>query len=187
MYFEEGGYYHIFNRGLNKEKIFFSSANYKYLLKRIKRTYRKYKISIIAFCLMPNHYHFLLRQDSEKPISDWLKVLFSGYVLAVNSQQNRTGKLFEGKPKKRIIDRIEYLQHLLYYIHNNPVKAGIVDHPSKWKYSNFLECIGERKEFPYDELVICDNFGSLKEYNLFADNYSIDEEIGKQIEKYYLE
>ena len=187
MYFEEGGYYHIFNRGLNKEKIFFSSANYDYLLKRIKRTYKKYKISIIAFCLMPNHYHFLLRQDSEIEVSDWLRVLFSGYVLALNKEQNISGNLFEGKPKKRTVNRIDYLQHLIYYIHYNPVMAGIVNHPSEWNYSNYLECIGHRYDLPFNKSEVCDLFGSLNEYELFAENYLIDDKTDKQMEKYYID
>ncbi len=187
MYYEEGGYYHIFNRGVNKNKIFFCPENYEYLLKRIKRTYKKHKITMIAFCLMPNHYHFLLRQDSGKSISDWLKMLFSGYVQAVNIQQNRTGNLFGGKPKKRLIDKEEYLQHLIYYIHFNPVKAGLVSATDKWKFSNYLECIGKRANFPFDELLINDLFGSKKEYMIFTESYYLDKILGKQLEKYFID
>jgi len=94
MIFQEGSIFHIYNRGCDKNQIFYNTDNYRYLLKRIQRTYRKYKISIIAFCLMPNHYHFLLRQDSEIQISKWLQSLFIGYTLAINKQQNRSGTIF---------------------------------------------------------------------------------------------
>ena len=135
---------------------------------------------------MPNHYHFLLRQDSNTPISEWLRILFSGYVLAVNKQQNRSGSIFEGKPKKKVIRRIEYLQHLIYYIHFNPVKAGLVANPHHWKYSNYLECIGKREELPHDEITINEMFGSSKEYETFATGYYFDEQINNSMKKYYL-
>ena len=109
MIYEEGNYYHIYNRGCNKEKIFFCSENYGYLIRRMKKYQKEYFVNIIAFCLMPNHFHFLLQQKSSIPLSDWLRVLFSGYTLAVNKQQNRIGTLFEGKLKKRMIKPVTLL------------------------------------------------------------------------------
>ena len=187
MIYEEGNYYHIYNRGCNKEKIFFCSENYEYLIRRMKKSHKKYSVNIIAFCLMPNHFHFLLKQESDVPLSDWLRVLFSGYTLAVNKQQNRIGTLFEGKPKKKLIDKEEYLQHLIYYIHFNPVKAGLVYSPEKWKFSNYLECISKRDDYPFDEMLINDLFGSKEEYQIFSENYYLDERTGKQLEKYFID
>ncbi len=59
--------YHIFNRGHNKQKIIFNKCNYIYLLKKIKNSYLQYGVKILAYCLMPNHYHFLLQQMTERP------------------------------------------------------------------------------------------------------------------------
>ena len=101
--------YHFFNRGCNKEKIFFNEGNYTYLLKKIKESYRKYGVGILAYCLMPNHYHFLLRQETDRPLSDWIQALFNGYVQAVNKQVGRSGALFEGRAKHVLVDRDEYL------------------------------------------------------------------------------
>ncbi len=187
MIYQEGNFYHIYNRGCNKEKIFFCSENYEYLIRRMKKSHKKYSVNIISFCLMPNHFHFLLQQESDVPLSEWLRVLFSGYTLAVNKQQNRTGTLFEGKSKKRLINKEEYLQHLLYYIHFNPVKAGLVSSSEKWKFSNYLECIGKRVDYPFDELLINDLFGSKEEYMNFTENYYLDEMIGKQLERYLID
>jgi REP element-mobilizing transposase RayT len=187
MIYEEGNYYHIFNRGCNKEKIFFCSENYEYLIKRMKKNHKEYFVNIIAFCLMPNHFHFLLQQKSNIPLSDWLRVLFSGYTLAVNKQQNRIGTLFEGKPKKRLINKEEYLQHLIYYIHFNPVKAGLVSSPEKWEFSNYLEYINKRDDYPFDKLLINEYFGSKEKYKIYAENYYLDERTGKQLEKYLID
>ena len=172
MIFQEGSIFHIYNRGCDKNQIFYNTDNYRYLLKRIQRTYRKYKISIIAFCLMPNHYHFLLRQDSEIQISKWLQSLFIGYTLAINKQQNRSGTLFSGRAKSKFIDDDRYLQYLIYYIHNNPVKAGLVCVNEEWEFSNYRECIGLRNKYPFVLELINDIYGSQNEYKIFAENYS---------------
>ena len=187
MIYEEGNYYHIYNRGCNKEKIFFCSENYEYLIRRMKENIKKYSVNIIAFCLMPNHFHFLVQQKSKIPLSDWLKVLFSGYTLAVNKQQNRTGTLFEGKSKKRLIDKEQYLQHLIYYIHFNPVKSGLVSSPEEWKFSNYQECIGKRNDYPFDELLINEYFGSKEKYKIFAENYYLDGRTMNQLGKYLID
>ncbi|MFQ5419579.1 MAG: transposase, partial [Anaerolineae bacterium] len=102
--FTTGHYYHIYNRGANRERIFFSKDNYLYFLKLLKKYSRKYQIAIIAYCLMPNHYHFLLRQDGETPISRFIGVLFNAYAQALNQQIGRSGALFEGRFKDVHVD-----------------------------------------------------------------------------------
>ena len=67
--FKKGSYYHIYNRGANKKRIFFERDNYIYLLKKLKHYKNKYHFSVLAYCLMPNHYHFLLRQNEDEPLN----------------------------------------------------------------------------------------------------------------------
>ena len=184
--FSKGNSYHVFNRGCNKEKIFFNEGNYIYLTQKIMKTYEKYKVQIISYCLMPNHYHFLVKQDSDIPISEWIRVMFIGYVQAVNIQQNRSGTLFEGRAKHILVDKQNYLIHLSRYIHLNPVKAGLVSTPDDWKYSNFLECTGKRDGFLYDEDFILNNFGSKNEYNTYV-NASVSNNIEEKLEKYLVD
>ena len=82
MYFQKGNYYHLYNRGINGNRIFFNDRNYIYLTKILSDTICKHKISIVAYCLMPNHYHLLLRQDSDIPASKWIQnVLINMYSL----------------------------------------------------------------------------------------------------------
>jgi REP element-mobilizing transposase RayT len=90
-------YYHIYNRGAGKGLLFFNSGNYEYCLRLVKRYQQRYGVTVIAYCLMPNHYHFLLRQETEEPLSRFVNVLFNAYVQAVNKQQSRQGTLFEGR------------------------------------------------------------------------------------------
>jgi len=142
--FLQGHYYHIYNRGANRENIFFCEENYKHFLKLMKKYLLGNEIAVIAYCLMPNHFHFLLRLDGEDNLSEILARLFRAYVLAVNNQQGRSGTLFEGRFRDMHVDRDGYLQHLCRYVHANPVKAGLVTDLDEWPYSNYLEWVGER-------------------------------------------
>ncbi len=166
--FRPGHYYHIYNRGAGTNLIFLIETNYRYLLNLIQKYRHKYRVTLIAYCLMPNHYHFLLRQDTERPISDFVRTLFNAYVQAVNKQQNRSGTLFEGRFKHIWINREEYLVHLCRYIHLNPVKAGLVKSPEKWDYSNYLEWINERSGTLVDQTFIDKRFPNRSEYQSFV-------------------
>ena len=77
----------------------------------------KFNVKIIVFCLMPNHYHFLLQQNTNGSISNFLKSIFTSYSLSVNKEQKRSGTLFESIPQFILVDKIEYLQYLFWYIH----------------------------------------------------------------------
>ena len=184
MTYVQGQYYHIYNRGFNKEKIFFNDDNYYYLLKKMKSSFKEYDANVIAYCLMPNHYHFLVQQLSETDLSKWLRKIFVGYSQAINKQQNRSGTLFEGRPKHIAIDKEEYLDHLMWYIHTNPVSAGLVRKPEEWKFSNFLECIGKRNGVMVDKNFIKERYGSLSEYETFVNEYVCNESLENKMGKY---
>ena len=176
MIYTEGGFYHIYNRGCNKELIFFEEQNYHDLLNRIKESNRLEKFGIIAYCLMPNHYHFLIHQKTDLSVSNWLGYIFNGYVQSINFQQERSGTLFEGRVKPKLIDKEEYLIRLVLYIHFNPVSAGIVDDPADWKYSNYLEWIGKRNGKLVDRNFIFEHFDSNQDYETLMKEYSIQKQ-----------
>jgi putative transposase len=165
-------YYHIYNRGVDKSSVFFNSENYLYCLRLIKRYKARYGISVIAYCLMPNHYHLLLRQDGVIPLYRFINSLFNSYVQAVNRQQNRKGSLFEGRYQYVHVDREEYIIHLCRYIHLNPVNANLVSGPEEWPYSNYREWVNLRKGTLKDRDFIKAYFQSTKEYRDFCENTS---------------
>lgn len=179
--FVEGQYYHVYNRGAGKGLIFFNSRNYEYLLKLAKRYDKKYGVTLIAYCLMPNHYHFLLRQDFETPLSKFINVLFNAYVQAVNIQQSRKGTLFEGRFKHIAVDHWEYLIHLCRYIHLNPVKANLVSKPEDWIYSNYQDWLGLRKGTLKDDTFIQDHFENPEEYRRFVEDWQDENNIQKYL------
>lgn len=183
--FHQGNYYHIYNRGANRAPIFFSKENYFYFLRLIKKYALKYQITFIAYCLMPNHYHFLLRQDGDFPISKFINVLFNTYVQAVNHQRNRSGTLFEGRFKHKLVERDEYLIHLCRYIHANPVKAGLVTQLEEWPYSNYLEWIDERPGTLIDHDFVDAYFPQRQTYTEFVLDYLRGVEgLPKDIQRY---
>lgn len=179
-----GHYYHVYNRGCNRERIFARDDNYLYLLKQIKRLLLGAPVGMIAYCLMPNHYHFLLRADSDDAIGRFIQRLFNGYVQAFNRQQGRSGTLFEGRAKSIEVDDERYAIYLCRYIHLNPVVAGLVNRPEDWPYSNYLEWIGKRAGTLLDRDFVQLHYARPAEYEAFVHS-SIDDAIAAKLEKYY--
>jgi len=135
---ESGNFYHIYNRGNNRQNIFFERENYFYFLKLIKLYLITNTVDILAYCLMPNHYHFLvyLKDDT---LSDAMKSLSLSYTKAINKRFNRSGVLFQGRFQTIHVAQTNYLIYLTHYIHLNPVKAGLVQQPGDWEFSSYLE------------------------------------------------
>jgi len=184
--FEKGYYYHLFNRGANRENIFCERDNYHFLLEKIKLYCEKDKVAMIAYCLMPNHYHFLLRQDDDTSLSVFMHSVFGSYTKAFNKKYQRTGTLFEDRFKSILIDSEEYLTHLCRYIHRNPIdgKKPLVDEISQWPFSNYLDWIGARNRNLVDRDFIQEHFTWVETYKDFVFEYEPDEKVVKKLEKY---
>ena len=168
--FEKGCYYHIYNRGVNRQPIFFYNENYSFLLKRIKRYLYRDRQEMIAYCLMPNHYHFLIRQDNDVEISRTIQAIFNSYSKAVNLQIDRSGTLFEGRFKALLIDDETYLLHLCRYIHRNPIDAypPLIKKLEDWRWSNYPEWAGLRKGNLVDHEFIAEYFQKADGYQQFV-------------------
>ena len=182
--FAAGHYYHIYNRGAGRNRLFFNPGNYEHCLRLIKQHRERHGATVIAYCLMPNHYHFLLRQESDQPLSRFINVLFNAYVQAVNKQQQRSGTLFEGRFRHVWVEQEEYLMHLCRYIHLNPVKAGLGSEPEDWPYSNYLEWIGQRAGALKDEAFIRSRFSTPDSYRKFVADWQNAEQSFQGIAKY---
>jgi len=157
-------YVHYYNRGVNKDSIFFAPENYVFLLAKISGFIKDYHVELIAYCLMPNHYHILLKTEKTNEGSKLIQRLFNCYTQAINKKYSRVGTLFQGNVKKRIIEDDNYLAETIKYIHLNPVKAGLCDKPEKWEFSDYREWIGA-KESTRNIATERDNiFGSTKDY-----------------------
>jgi REP element-mobilizing transposase RayT len=164
----QGGYYHVYNRGCNREPIFRDGVDYRFLLQQIEHFLPEHPLTIIAYCLMPNHYHFLLRPQKDGAIGPFLQRLFSSYTQSFNRRWERSGTLFAGRPKTTLIDTEEYLLHVCRYIHMNPVKAGLVTNPEQWPFSNYREWIGRRNGTLIDRDFVRLYFPTAADYQQFV-------------------
>lgn len=133
----DGEMYHVYNRGAHRFPVFFSSENYRYCLRLVDKYAYRYSVSRLAHCLMPNHYHFVLRQDRGGSISLFLQTLFNAYVQAVNKRTGHKGTLFERRAQGLLIDSDDYAVEVVRYIHMNPVAAGLVVAPDEWEFSDY--------------------------------------------------
>ncbi len=162
MNFAQGEFYHLYNRGNNRQVIFFSERNYLFFLKKVREQLLPYS-EIVAYCLMPNHFHFLLRATENglierstfggKPMQELayrIGILLSSYSQAINKQNKTTGSLFQQKTKAKILSevnngsRTSYFEQCFHYIHQNPVVAQMVKNVGDWPYSSYPDYIGLR-------------------------------------------
>ena len=171
LQFSKDQYYHLFNRGANRQTIFRDDKDYLDFLTRFKKYAKMFEITVIAYVLMPNHYHFLVRQDGEIDAGKSVQLTGNGYVQRFNLRNGRTGILFEGRFKGLHVDNDPYLHHLCRYIHGNPVKEGFALQPELWPYSNYPEWSGKRNGELVDRKFITDHFGTPLSYEQYLYDY----------------
>ncbi len=167
MYFTEGELYHVFNRGNNKQTIFFKEDDYLLFLRKVKAEIAPY-CEILCWCLMPNHFHFMIRATEEscrelpayggKPmqaLAAKIGRLLSSYSQYINAAQGRTGSLFQQRTEAKPFTEMmrlanfhgtiqKYVINLMHYIHQNPVRAGLAQKMEDWQYSSFRDLAGIR-------------------------------------------
>ena len=141
--FQAGNFYHIYNRGNNRQNIFFERDNYIHFLHLMRGHLANNGVDILAYCLMPNHYHFLVCLQDDN-LSAAMHRLSVAYTKGINKRFNRSGSLFEGRFQSIHVSDPNYLIHLSRYIHLNPVKAGFVDRSEEWEFSSYSEYAGLR-------------------------------------------
>lgn len=153
--------YHIYNHANGNENLFRKEKNYIYFLDRYRQYIQPIAVTF-AYCLMPNHFHFLIRIHSEEELTKFLikkmklseedhggveelirrlpsqqfSNLFNGYTKAINKAFNRKGSLFQPNLKRKVVEDERYFTTLIRYIHLNPVIHGFVDDANRWKYSS---------------------------------------------------
>ncbi len=137
--FEAGFRFHVYNRAVGNEKLFFKERNYTYFLKILNDKTSAY-INIIAYCLLGNHYHLLIMvKDTAKPkdVSEAFRSFGISYSQAINKQEGRKGTLFMKPIKRKRINSEEYFRTVLIYIHTNPFLHGIVNNYQTYKWSSY--------------------------------------------------
>lgn len=198
--FIEGGIYHIFNRGVEKRVIFLDDQDYNIFLYYLfiytadpKKVLNKYpelplrlynknlhsQIEVLAYCLMPNHFHLLLKQRSINGVSKLLKQITNAYTLYFNQKYKRVGSLMQGRFRAVKIDNDDLLIHISRYIHLNPLVSNLTDNLKNYQQSSYLEYMNRKDGICMKNLIL-DYFSSLKGYEEFI---SDQKDYAQKIEK----
>ena len=194
MHFTPNNVYHIYNRGNNKQLIFFNERNYSFFLKKVCANISPY-CEILCWCLMPNHFHFMIyateNSCKERPsfggkpmqeLSYQIGILLSSYSQAINKQNGTIGSLFQQKTKSKCISdfdsfsqqefNTEYLIKCMHYIHQNPLKAGLTETIDSWEYSSFGTFLGKEAIIPINKELI-HSLSGYNESTFFKDSYDV--------------
>ncbi len=185
--FVNNEYYHVFNRGVAKMPIFNSSFDYKHFMntflyyhingpkprfsffrnKPIELKNNEKIVEVICYCLMPNHFHFLLRQKEENGITEFISKLSNSYTRYFNVKNKRVGPLFQGEFKSVYVESNEQLLHLSRYIHLNPLIGYVTKDLKTYRWSSYPEYLGLAKDICSKEEVL-GQFKSVKDYEKFV-------------------
>ena len=177
--FCENSYYHVYNRGVEKRKIFLDENDYKsfigilrsYLSFPVKREkdilqgralrisdHRLYQeIKLLSYCLMPNHFHLLVKQNTKDAVTKLMRRVLTAYSMYFNEKYERVGGLFQGRFKAKEVETDEYLLHLSRYIHRNPLESGIVKvgDLQNYPWSTYTVYLGKNEiEFVKSNLIL---------------------------------
>lgn len=163
-------FYHVFNHANGNDNIFRADKNYKFFL-QLYSTHISRIANTLAYCLMPNHFHFVIQMKSEAELRDFYSKkkkpetlralrtleglyrlnsqqfsnLFNSYAQAFNKVYNRRGGLFISNFKRKKVTSNEYLLNLIHYVHNNPVHHGFVKTMGDWNYSSYQALFSDKK------------------------------------------
>lgn len=153
--------YHVIQRGNEKKSIFLSDEDRSRFLKVLVNMKKKYNFLLYAYCLMDNHVHLMI-DDNGNDISNIVKSINISYAQYFNRIYSRCGHLFQDRFKSEMVNNDVYLFELSRYIHNNPVRAGIVKRPHEYLWSSFNIYTGRNKDLCglIDKRRILDSFSS---------------------------
>ena len=132
----EGVYYHVLSRGNQQQDIFLNNIDRHTFLKTLGKMSERFEVDVFAYVLMNNHYHLLLRTNRAN-LSKSMQWLGTTYTTIFNLSHSQSGHLFQGRYKSILVENEAYLLQLSYYIHRNPLRAGIVKRLMDYRWSSF--------------------------------------------------
>lgn len=131
-----GASYHVYSRGVDKRDLFLEENDFFKFIHCIEDSYKKFYFKIHAYCLMDNHYHFLI-ETPESDISEIMHLVNKKYAEYFNQKYSRTGRLFESAFKSKVVYTNQYFLNLVRYIHQNRIKSGLEENLGDWKFNSY--------------------------------------------------
>lgn len=184
--FVQGEFYHVYNRGNGKMTIFSDNEDFSFFIRRLKEgLFPSLSLSkrnqpvllpenafdLICYCLMPNHFHLAIRQNSDVTISKLMSKVCTSYSKYFNKKYERVGSIFQDQFKAVHVETNEQLLWLSVYIHKNPLVSNIVERLDSYEYSSYLDYIGKRNEVLCKKTIVTDQLGEGSDYlSLIASN-----------------
>jgi putative transposase len=135
--FQDGFIYHVLNRGNSKKVVFHNTSDYRGFQDLIEDSKKNYEIDLFAYCLMPNHFHFVVRPRIAEHLSKWMHWLMTNHVQRYRIFYQSSGHIWQNRFKHFIIQQDEHFLKVLRYIERNPVRANLVPSAKDWQWSSF--------------------------------------------------
>jgi len=167
--FVAGAHYHVFNRGVERRQIFPDDRCYLWFTTMLIRRMDKWSVGVVAYCLMPNHFHLLLRAEADATVSMFMQGVGTAYAQWFNHQLDRVGPVFAGRFRARQVSTEAQLVHTARYIHRNPLEAGLVSRLADWPYSDYPELLGVRPAKFRGRSLVPDRFATATTYQAFVE------------------
>ncbi len=175
--FEEGEFYHVYNRSIDKKLLFKTEENYLFFMKKF-HLYLDEVLTIYTHSLLENHFHFLIKipenldhyrtvhnisssVSTHQIVSKQFRRFFQCYALSFNKQHDRCGTLFQTPFKRVRVKNDQYLKYLIYYIHSNAKKHGLVSDLKDWRWNSYKEILKANTSLSKE---IISWFGSKRDY-----------------------
>ena len=179
-YFQKGSYYHVYNRGNRKQSVFLARRDYKRFLEKTLKYKSKFGVTIMCYCLISNHFHFLLKQNTDIPITSFMLRLGTSHAKYFNIKYEQVGSLFQSRFRAKLIETDEYLLHLSRYIHRNPIEI-LPSTPgvelANYEWSSYPQYVKGMKDKLVDPAFILNYFAKnnpSKDYKSFVE-YELEE------------
>ena len=167
----ETSFFHIIVQGVNKEYIFDTKQFIEYYIDLIHKYKPKYKLEIMAYCIMNNHAHLLIFCEHINEMSKFMHQINSLFAQKYNKTENRVGHVFRNRYLSQAIYSERYLINCIHYIHNNPVKANIVNKCEEYEYSTYRDYI--RKIGVAESQIVKDIIGECNFKDMILDDNEI--------------
>ena len=183
---ESGQYYHIYNRGNNKENLFKEEMNYFYFLQLMERHLLPVA-DIFSYCLLKNHFHLFIKVKEEKEGQQFSKAysnMCNAYAKAINKKYERTGSLFQTRFKRNKVVEEAYMKNLIVYINLNPLYHGLTTNVYQYKHSSLQNLLFYKKSFLKCE-EIWNLFGGRENFGFQLDVKK--KELDSKVDEFFLE
>lgn len=131
-----GEIYHLINRGNGRQQVFHKDQDYQAFVKLLGEAGERIPVTLLAYCLMPNHFHLLVKPNSGAELSRWMQWLMTSHVRRYHRHYGTSGHVWQGRYKSFIVQEDGHLLTVIRYIEGNPVKANIVASATDWKWSS---------------------------------------------------